>query len=132
MYLQTTPDTVLALDATNGQVQWRYRREMKGASSQKMGLALHGDKLTLGHRQVLEVNWRAVGQHQMLIQIQSTIRPTRPTWCADHQSQHAVAPAADPVLVGFSQQIINSVNPFRIDLTQGLLGEIVTRIEEGK
>ena len=43
MYLQTTPDTVLALDATNGQVQWRYQHKPKNASSQKMGVALHGD-----------------------------------------------------------------------------------------
>ncbi len=45
MYLHTFPDTVLALDATNGQVLWRHQYKPDGASSQKMGLALHGDKV---------------------------------------------------------------------------------------
>jgi alcohol dehydrogenase (cytochrome c) len=46
MFLQTFPDTVLALDATNGQVLWRHQHQPKGApSSQKMGLALQGDKV---------------------------------------------------------------------------------------
>ena len=45
MFLHTFPDTVLALDASNGQVLWRHQHEPSGASSQKMGLALHGDKV---------------------------------------------------------------------------------------
>jgi len=45
MYLHTFPDTVVALDATNGAVLWRYQHEPKGSSSQKMGLGLHGDKV---------------------------------------------------------------------------------------
>jgi alcohol dehydrogenase (cytochrome c) len=45
MYLHTFPDTVLALDATNGIVLWRHAYEPSGTSSQKMGLALHGDKV---------------------------------------------------------------------------------------
>ena len=46
MFLQTFPDTVLAMDATNGNVLWRYQYEPKsGRSSQKMGLGLHGDKV---------------------------------------------------------------------------------------
>ncbi len=44
MFLQTFPDTVLALDATNGHVLWRQQYDVDGAS-QKMGLALHGDKV---------------------------------------------------------------------------------------
>ncbi|MCH7959446.1 MAG: PQQ-binding-like beta-propeller repeat protein [Candidatus Hydrogenedentes bacterium] len=46
MFLHTYPDTVLALDASNGMVLWRYQYDpgSKG-SSQKMGLALHGDKV---------------------------------------------------------------------------------------
>ena len=31
MFLQTFPDTVLALDATNGQVLWRHQYKPKGA-----------------------------------------------------------------------------------------------------
>lgn len=44
MYLQTFPDTVLALNAANGEVLWRQQHEVDGAS-QKMGLALHGNKV---------------------------------------------------------------------------------------
>ena len=43
MYLHTFPDTVLALDATNGDVLWRHQHESARPSSQKMGLALAGD-----------------------------------------------------------------------------------------
>jgi alcohol dehydrogenase (cytochrome c) len=45
MYLHTFPDTVLALDATNGNVLWRYQYQLESPSSQKMGLALHGNKV---------------------------------------------------------------------------------------
>jgi alcohol dehydrogenase (cytochrome c) len=45
MFLQAFPDTVVALDASNGQVLWRYRHRPQGPASQKMGLALHGDKV---------------------------------------------------------------------------------------
>lgn len=45
MFLQTFPDTVLAMDATNGQVLWRYQYDIKGRSSSKMGLAIYGDRL---------------------------------------------------------------------------------------
>lgn len=44
MYLHTFPDTILALDATNGKVLWRHQYETT-ASSQKMGLGLHGGKV---------------------------------------------------------------------------------------
>ncbi len=45
MYLQTTPDVVLALNAATGEMLWRHVYVPEGWSSQKMGLALHGDKL---------------------------------------------------------------------------------------
>ena len=45
MYLQTTPDVVLALNAATGELLWRHVYVPEGWSSQKMGLALHGDKL---------------------------------------------------------------------------------------
>ena len=45
MYHHTFPDTVIALDATNGQVLWRYTREGIRNSSKKMGLALHEDRV---------------------------------------------------------------------------------------
>lgn len=45
MFLHSFPDTVLALDATNGDILWRHQYEPSGTSSQKMGLALSGDKV---------------------------------------------------------------------------------------
>ena len=45
MFLQTIPDTVLALDAANGEILWRYQYTPTGPSSQKMGLALHGGRV---------------------------------------------------------------------------------------
>ncbi|HIA47701.1 MAG TPA: hypothetical protein EYN96_06960 [Candidatus Hydrogenedentes bacterium] len=45
MFLHTFPDTVIAMDATNGEVLWRYAREGMRESSKKMGLALHDDRI---------------------------------------------------------------------------------------
>ena len=45
MFIHTFPDTVLALDASNGNVLWRYRREGIQRSTTKTGIALHGDKV---------------------------------------------------------------------------------------
>jgi alcohol dehydrogenase (cytochrome c) len=45
MFLQTIPDTVLALDATTGEILWRHQYTPTGPSSQKMGLALHGGRV---------------------------------------------------------------------------------------
>jgi alcohol dehydrogenase (cytochrome c) len=46
MFLQTTPDLVLALDAATGAELWRHAyRPAGGYSSQKMGLAIAGGRL---------------------------------------------------------------------------------------
>ncbi len=45
MFMQTFPDTTLALDAQTGDVLWRYQRPGIMGSSQKMGIALSGDKV---------------------------------------------------------------------------------------
>jgi alcohol dehydrogenase (cytochrome c) len=45
MFLQTTPDLVLALDAATGAELWRHAYKPKTFSSQKMGLALAGGRL---------------------------------------------------------------------------------------
>ncbi|MAI81017.1 MAG: hypothetical protein CL917_18905 [Deltaproteobacteria bacterium] len=45
MFLQTFPDTVIAMDATNGDVLWRYQRKGIENSNRKMGLSLHDDRL---------------------------------------------------------------------------------------
>ncbi len=66
----------------------------------------------------------------MLVQVQPAIRATWATRRTDHQAQHTVAPAADQVLVGFGQQVIDFIHPLRIDLAQWRLGEIVTRVQE--
>ena len=42
MFLQTFPDRVLALDASNGDVLWRFQHEHNTRSTKKMGIALHG------------------------------------------------------------------------------------------
>ncbi|MFP6584025.1 MAG: PQQ-binding-like beta-propeller repeat protein [Candidatus Hydrogenedentota bacterium] len=45
MFLHTFPDSVIAMDATNGDVLWRYKREGLDKSSKKMGLAIYEDNL---------------------------------------------------------------------------------------
>lgn len=45
LYLLSTLDTVLALDATTGQELWRYRHVNSAPPATKIGLALHGDKV---------------------------------------------------------------------------------------
>ena len=45
MYLHTYPDTVLAMDASNGQVLWRYQYKGAPRSSGKMGISLQGNKV---------------------------------------------------------------------------------------
>jgi len=45
MFFFTYPDTVLAIDAANGSLLWRYQHESDVPSSQKKGIALHGDKV---------------------------------------------------------------------------------------
>jgi len=45
MFFFTYPDTVLAIDASNGSLLWRYQHESEVPSSQKKGIALHGDKV---------------------------------------------------------------------------------------
>ncbi|MNF74959.1 hypothetical protein D3C84_570070 [compost metagenome] len=67
----------------------------------------------------------------MLVQVQSAIRSAWPARCANDQAQHAVTPVAEQVLVSFGQQVVDGVNPFRIDLAQWCFGEITAGIEEG-
>jgi len=45
MFLASTQDTVLALDATTGEELWTYEHRPTAFPSSKMGIALHGDKL---------------------------------------------------------------------------------------
>ncbi|MBT4160208.1 MAG: PQQ-binding-like beta-propeller repeat protein [Gammaproteobacteria bacterium] len=45
MFFHTFPDTVLALDASNGNVLWRYQHDHELRFSKKNGIALAGDKV---------------------------------------------------------------------------------------
>ncbi|MDG2276943.1 MAG: PQQ-binding-like beta-propeller repeat protein [Pseudomonadales bacterium] len=45
MYLHTYPDTVLAMEASTGQVLWRYAHPGSSRSSAKMGIGLHAGKV---------------------------------------------------------------------------------------
>ncbi|MNP05368.1 hypothetical protein D3C76_973170 [compost metagenome] len=76
------------------------------------------------------IDERAVRQHQVLVEVQATVRATWAARLADDQAQHAVAPAADPVLIGLGQQIVDFIDPFRVDFAQRLAGEITSGIEE--
>ncbi len=45
MFVYTSPDTVLALNATNGDLLWKYQHPLQKAASKKMSMALYGDLL---------------------------------------------------------------------------------------
>ena len=45
MFLYSAGDVVLALDATNGELLWRYSHDGSAATSHKFGIALHGNKI---------------------------------------------------------------------------------------
>jgi len=47
MYLLSTRDTLLAMDATSGEELWRYQHESTATPSSKIGLALHGKKVLM-------------------------------------------------------------------------------------
>ncbi|NKB35404.1 MAG: PQQ-binding-like beta-propeller repeat protein [Pseudomonadales bacterium] len=47
MYLLSTRDTLLAMDARNGNELWRYQHESSAAASSKIGIALHGNKVLM-------------------------------------------------------------------------------------
>ena len=45
MFLYSAGDVVLALDATNGNLLWRYSHSGDDVTSHKFGIALHGNKV---------------------------------------------------------------------------------------
>jgi PQQ-dependent dehydrogenase (methanol/ethanol family) len=45
IFLQTIPDTVLAIDGASGDILWRYQYKAATQASRKMGLALQGDRV---------------------------------------------------------------------------------------
>ncbi|MNZ58750.1 hypothetical protein D3C78_767660 [compost metagenome] len=66
----------------------------------------------------------------MLVEVEPAVRAARASGGADDQTQHAVAPAADPVLVGFGQQVVHGVHALRVDFAQWCLGKIITGVEK--
>ena len=50
----------------------------------------------------------------MLVQIKQAIWPARATRRTHHQAQHAVPPAARPVIVGLGQQIMHGIDTLRV------------------
>ncbi|MFP6810182.1 MAG: PQQ-binding-like beta-propeller repeat protein, partial [Pseudohongiellaceae bacterium] len=47
LYLLSTQDTLLALNAMSGEELWRYRHESSEAPSSKIGIALYGNKVLM-------------------------------------------------------------------------------------
>ncbi|MND75337.1 hypothetical protein D3C80_669500 [compost metagenome] len=73
-----------------------------------------------------------VGEHQVLVEVEAAVRSARTARGADHQAQHAVAPAADPVLVGLGEQVVHFIDPLGVELAQGLLAEVAAGIQIGE
>ncbi|MNF62628.1 hypothetical protein D3C84_443120 [compost metagenome] len=73
----------------------------------------------------------AVGEHQVLVEVEAAVRSAWAARGADHQAQHAVAPAADPVLVGLGKQVIHFIDPLGVELAQGLLAEVAAGVQVG-
>jgi alcohol dehydrogenase (cytochrome c) len=60
MFLLSTQDTVLAMDATSGELLWSHQHDIDGLESSKIGIALHGDKVLVptADMQVLALDFR--------------------------------------------------------------------------
>ena len=65
-----------------------------------------------------------------MVQIQAAVRPARAAWRADHQAQHAVAPAADPGVVSFGKQIVDLVDALGVELDQRGAREVMPGVED--
>ncbi len=102
MFVHSFPDTVLALDATNGEVLWRYQHASKSGSSQKMGLGLHGHKVLVptSDLKVLALDARKgtlLWEHQITpeVKAQGAFGPI-----GGHQLRSAPLVAGDVVIQG--------------------------------
>src|SRR5690606_40073887 len=67
-----------------------------------------------------------------MVQVEAAVRATRAPGSADYQAQHAVAPAADSVVVGFRVEVVHLVDPFGVDPGQRRLLIVATGIEIGQ
>ena len=68
----------------------------------------------------------------MFLQIQAAVGATWAARSTDHQAQHAVAPAAGPLLVGFCQQVVNGIHTLGIDGAQWLFAKVVAGIKKSE
>ena len=98
LFLHAFPDTVLALDASNGEVLWRYAHEPTTGSSQKMGLALSGHKVLVptSDLHVLALDMRTgalLWDHAIDVDLPPDAR-------AGHQLRSAPLVAGDRVIQG--------------------------------
>lgn len=74
----------------------------------------------------------AVGEHQVLVEVEPAVRAARAAGGADHQAQHGVAPAAGPVVVGFGEQVVHFVDPLGVEAPQGFAAEVAPGVEVGQ
>ena len=98
MFLQTNPDMVLALDATNGTLLWRHVYASSVPSSQKMGLSLSGNRVFVptSDLHVIALDARTGAQvwdHQIALSPPATNR-------ADFQLRSAPLIVGDKVIQG--------------------------------
>jgi alcohol dehydrogenase (cytochrome c) len=99
MFLQTTPDLVLALDAATGAELWRHAYKPAGGySSQKMGLAIAGGRLYVptSDLHVIALDAKTgdqVWDHEILIEAPATKR-------SDFQLRSAPLVVGDKVIQG--------------------------------
>ncbi len=57
-------------------------------------------------------------KHTVVFQVQATVRPRRTARPADHQPQHAVAPAAHRLRAAFGKQVVHRVDACRVEVQQ--------------
>ncbi len=88
-----------------------------------------GEAVPAGELHVIDEG--AEGQHQVVVQIQSTSGAGLAAGRADHQAQHAMAPAADPGVVGFGEQVVDLVDTRRVKAQQGRAAELAAGVKEG-
>ncbi len=123
MFLYTFPDTVMALDATSGELLWRYQREPEGiAPDRKMGIALGGDKVFMptSDMRVLALNMKT-GAEVWETEIASNLNlPVDNTGGSRYKLRAAPIVAGGKVIMG----VVSSVVPtggfiFALDMNTG-------------
>ena len=78
MYLHAFPDSLVALDATTGDILWRYKHRSLAAPSGKLGIAIKGDRLFLPTSDLRLValdsnSGQLIWEHQILTEVQNDL-----------------------------------------------------------